>query len=64
MKKKSSLKLEMEPVFHIFIVKFIQDKKVMKEIQVHAITVREATAIAMNVVGHLIYWNEIKVEML
>ena len=32
--------------------------------QVEAMNVREATAIALNIVGNLIYWDEIKVETL
>lgn len=47
-----------------FLVQFLQDKKVMREYQIEAYNVREATAIALNIVGHLIYWNEIKVETL
>jgi hypothetical protein len=49
---------------HDFLVQFIQDKKVMKEYTIEAFNVREATSIALNIVGHLIYWNEIKVETL
>jgi hypothetical protein len=63
MKRKMNT-IELTPKYNVFIVKFIQDKKVMKEVQVQALNIREATAIALNIVGHLIYWNEIKVETL
>lgn len=45
-------------------IQFIQEKKVLKEFQIEASNVREATAIALNLVGGMFYWDEIKVETL
>jgi len=47
---------------HLYIIKFLQDNKVMKEIQLESPSISDATSLAVNMVEGSFYWNEIKVE--
>jgi hypothetical protein len=65
MKKKEIIKHQpTNDVMYMYLIKFLLEKKVMREIRVEACNIREATAIALNLIGGLFYWDEIKVESL